>query len=196
MRPAALPVLRLAALALLAGVGAAATAQPGYYVFDPAQTFVHFEVRHFGTSTIRGRIGPVPGSATLDLAAKTGSVSLRIPTATVSTGVPVMDARLRDPDLFGSVAYPEAYYVSSDFRFDAQGQLAELRGEFTLRGISRPLALRMRRFGCHTHPLLQREVCGGDFEGELRRSEFGADFGVPVVSDRVKLVVQVEGIRR
>jgi len=196
MRPAALPALRRAALALLAAVGAQATAQPGYYVFDPAQTFVHVEVQHFGTSTIRGRIGPVPGSATLDLAAKTGSVSLRIPTATISTGVPVMDARLRDPDLLGSVAYPEAYYVSSDFRFDAQGQLAELRGEFTLRGISRPLALRMRRFGCHTHPLLQREVCGGDFEGELRRSEFGADFGVPVVSDRVKLVVQVEGIRR
>jgi polyisoprenoid-binding protein YceI len=196
MRLAALPALRLASLALLAGVGAAANAQPGYFVFDSAHTFVHFEVQHFGTSTIRGRIGPVPGSATLDRAAKTGSVSLRIPTASVSTGVPVMDARLRDPDLFGSVAYPEAYYVSSDFRFDEKGQLAELRGEFTLRGISRPLMLRMRRFGCHTHPLLQREVCGGDFEGELRRSEFGADFGVPVVSDRVKLVIQVEGIRR
>jgi polyisoprenoid-binding protein YceI len=165
-------------------------------VFDPAQTFVHFEVMHFGTSTIRGRIGPVPGNATLDLAARSGSVSLRIPTATASTGVKEMDARLRDPDLFASVAYPEAYYVSSDFRFDALGQLAEVRGEFTLRGISRPLVLRARRFGCHTHPLLQREVCGGDFEGELRRTEFGADFGVPIVADRVRLLVQVEGIRR
>jgi polyisoprenoid-binding protein YceI len=196
MRPAALPALRLAALALLSGACTAAAAQAGYYVFDPAHTFVHFEVMHFATSTIRGRIGPVPGSATLDLAARTGSVSLRIPTASVSTGVPPMDARLRDPDLFGSVAYPEAFYVSSDFRFDAQGQLVELRGEFTLRGISRPLVLRMRRFGCYTHPLLQREVCGGDFEGELRRTEYGADFGVPIVGDRVRLVVQVEGIKR
>jgi polyisoprenoid-binding protein YceI len=196
MRPAPLPALRLAALALLSGACTAAAGQAGYYVFDPAHTFVHFEVMHFGTSTIRGRIGPVPGSATLDLAARTGSVSLRIPTASVSTGVPPMDARLRDPDLFGSVAYPEAFYVSSDFRFDAQGQLVELRGEFTLRGISRPLVLRMRRFGCYTHPLLQREVCGGDFEGELRRTEYGADFGVPIVGDRVRLVVQVEGIKR
>jgi polyisoprenoid-binding protein YceI len=196
MRTAALPALRLAALALLFGTCTAATAQAGYYVFDPARSFVHFEVLHFGTSTIRGRIGPVPGSVTIDRAARSGSVSLRIPTATVSTGVPEMDARLRDADLLGSVAYPEAYYVSSDFRFDAQGQLAELRGEFTLRGVSRPLALRMRRFGCHTHPLLQREVCGGDFEGELRRTEFGADFGVPVVGDLVRLVVQVEGIKR
>jgi polyisoprenoid-binding protein YceI len=196
MRPAALPAARLAALALLSLACAGARAQAGYYVFDPAQTFVHFEVMHFGTSTIRGRIGPVPGSATLDPAARSGSVSLRIPTATVSTGVKEMDARLRDPDLFASVAYPEAFYVSSDFRFDAQGRLAELRGEFTLRGISRPLVLHARRFGCHTHPLLQREVCGGDFEGELRRTEFGADFGVPIVGDRVRLLVQVEGIRR
>jgi polyisoprenoid-binding protein YceI len=165
-------------------------------VFDPQHTFVNFEVMHFGTSTIRGRIGPVPGSATLDRGGRSGSVSLRIPTATVSTGVDAMDARLRDPDLLGVASWPEAYFVSSDFRFSADGSLAELRGEFTLRGTSRPLALRALRFGCHTHPLLQREVCGGDFEGEVKRTDFGADFGVPVIADRVRLVVQVEGIRR
>jgi polyisoprenoid-binding protein YceI len=188
--------MRLAALVLLYGLSSPAPAQPGYYVFDPAHTFVQFEVMHFGTSTIRGRIGPVPGSVTLDRAGRTGSVSLRIPTVKFSTGVPPMDARLRDADLLSTEAHPEAYFVSSDFRFDAEGRLAELRGEFTLRGVSRPLTLRMLRFGCHTHPLLQREVCGGDFEGELRRSEFGADFGLPFVGDRVRLVVQVEGIRR
>jgi polyisoprenoid-binding protein YceI len=182
--------------ALLGGWAAAASAQPAYYALDPTRTFVHFEVMHFGTSTIRGRIGPVPGSVTLDRAGRTGTVSLRIPTGRVSTGVPAMDARLRDADLLGSTDYPEAYFVASDFRFGDDGRLAEVRGEFTLRNVSRPLALRMLRFGCHTHPMLQREVCGGDFEGELRRSEFGADFGVPVVSDRVKIVVQVEGIRR
>ena len=193
MRPSALAV----ATALLAAAAAPpAAAQPAYYALDPTQTFVHFEVMHLGTSTIRGRIGPVPGAVTLDRAARTGTVSLRIPTGRVSTGVPAMDARLREADLLGSADFPEAYFVASDFRYADDGRLAEVRGEFTLRNVSRPLALRMLRFGCHTHPLLQREVCGGDFEGELRRSEFGADFGVPVVGDRVKLVVQVEGIRR
>ena len=38
--------------------------------------------------------------------------------------------------------------------------------------------------------------CGGDFEGELLRSAFGASFGVPLVADRVRLRVQVEGVRR
>jgi len=34
------------------------------------------------------------------------------------------------------------------------------------------------------------------FEGELRRSDFGATFGLPFVADRVRLRVQVEGLRR
>ena len=38
--------------------------------------------------------------------------------------------------------------------------------------------------------------CGGDFEGEILRSEFGAAFGRPLIGDRVRLVVQAEGRRR
>ena len=49
------------------------------------------------------------------------------------------------------------------------------------------LELRALRFGCHTHPQLQREVCGGDFEGELDRAGFGASFGMPFVANRVRL---------
>jgi polyisoprenoid-binding protein YceI len=38
-------------------------------------------------------------------------------------------------------------------------------------------------------------VCGGDFEGELLRSDFGATFGLPLIANRVRLQVQVEGRR-
>jgi polyisoprenoid-binding protein YceI len=182
-----------AALLLAAG---AAHAQPAVYAFDVQHSFVQFEVMHFGTSTIRGRIGPALGEAVLDPAAGSGSVSLRIPTASVDTGVPAMDAKLREPDLLDAQTHPEAFFVGSRVRFDDAGRLAEVRGELTLRGTSRPLALHAIRFGCHSHPLLKREVCGGDFEAELKRSEFGATFGLPFVADRVRLVIQVEGIRR
>ena len=71
-----------------------------------------------------------------------------------------------------------------------------MSGELTLRDVRQGLELRALRFGCHTHPQLQREVCGGDFEGELMRANFGASFGMPFVADRVRLLVQVEGIRQ
>ena len=70
-----------------------------------------------------------------------------------------------------------------------------MRGEFTLRGVSRPLSLYAKRFACRTDAELQREVCGGDFEAELLRSDYGSTFGIPFVGDRVRLLISVEGIR-
>src|SRR5690242_3211716 len=97
---------------------AGARAAPVDYRFDPDQTFVTFEVRHFGTSTLRGRIGPVPGDVRIDRAAGTGELRLRIPVGTVDTGVPALDARLKEPDLLAAKEYPEAYYIATRFRFD------------------------------------------------------------------------------
>jgi polyisoprenoid-binding protein YceI len=121
-------------------------------------------------------------------------VSLVVPTQAVSTGLAVLDSRLREDDLLASTAHPQAYFVAEHFVFDGP-TLREVRGEFTLRGISRPLTLQARRFACGTHPVVQRGWCGGDFEAELRRSDYGLSFGLPLVADRVRLLVQVEAIQ-
>ena len=79
-------------------------------------------------------------------------------------------------------------------RFDGD-RLAEVRGEFTLRGISRPLSLHATSFGCRIDADSKREICGGDFEAELLRSDFGITFGLPLVGDKVRLLIAVEGSR-
>lgn len=183
--------LAASSLSILYASGAAAVA-PARYVLDPAHSFVHFEVQHFGTSTTRGRFGPVTGQVTLDRALGRGELGLRIATASVDTGIPVFDARLRQADLLASAEHPEAFFVARSFRFEGD-RVAEVRGEFTLRGTSQPLSLRMRHFACRLDGSV--EVCGGDFEGDFLRSDFGATFGLPLVGDRVRLTVQVEGRR-
>jgi polyisoprenoid-binding protein YceI len=185
---------RPAVLALTLAIAAGAAAQPASYRFDPAHSFVHFEVMHFGTATLRGRFGPLQGVATLDARAAQGQVSLSVPTQGVSTGLAVLDSRLRQDDLLASEAHPQAYFVAERFVFEG-GALREVRGEFTLRGTSRPLTLRAQRFSCGTHPVLQRDWCGGDFETELQRSDYGMSFGLPFVANRVRLLIQVEAIR-
>jgi polyisoprenoid-binding protein YceI len=170
-----------------------AHAEPVTYALLPEQSFVQFEVMHFGTSTSRGRFGPLTGAVTLDRQAKTGEVSLRINTAEVNTGLGIFNARLREPDLLASAQFPEAYFVARRFVFDGE-RVAEVRGEFTLRGVSQGLSLKAIRFGCRRDDQ-PGEICGGDFEGEIKRSEFGATFGLPLIGDRVRLVVQVEGRR-
>ncbi|MBW8778831.1 MAG: YceI family protein [Burkholderiales bacterium] len=193
-------VARTGAAALLfASAGALpalaqSVAGPVTYQLDPNHTFVTFEVMHFGTSTLRGRIGPVDGEVTLDRAAKTGDLRLRIPVSTLSTGSRMLDARLKEPDLLATTEYPEAYLVATKFQFDAAGGVKEVRGEFTLRGVGEPLSLVARSFACRQDAMLKRQVCGGDFVGDLKRSRFGATLGLPFVGDDVHLVVQVEAI--
>ena len=45
---------------------APALAEPAVYELDPEHSAVHFEVLHFGTSTIHGRIGPVDPAGDID----------------------------------------------------------------------------------------------------------------------------------
>lgn len=187
-RPAAFTAALLAALAC-----APVSAEPVRYRIDPDHAFAWFEVMHFGTATIRGRVGPISGDVVIDREAQRGEVGLRLPMATVNTGVPLLDARLRQADLLATAAAPEAFFVATRFRFEG-GQPVELRGEFTLRNVSQALSLKALRFACR-HDETGREVCGGDFEGHVHRSDFGMTLGLPFVSDDVRLLVQVEGVR-
>jgi polyisoprenoid-binding protein YceI len=178
----------------LAPALAQSVAGPLTYQLDANHTFVTFEVLHFGTSTLRGRLGPLTGEVTVDRAGKAGDLRLRIPMATLSTGLRILDARLKEPDLLATTEYPEAYFVATRFQFDANGGVKEVRGEFTLRGIGEPLSLVARSFACRHDAMLERDVCGGDFEADLKRGRFGATLGEPFVSDDVHLVIQVEAI--
>jgi polyisoprenoid-binding protein YceI len=104
---------RLAAAAIIACVtGPVAWAEPVAFTLDPDHSFVHFEVQHFGTSTTRGRFGPVRGVVLLDRAARRGELSLRIATGSVDTGIPVFNARLRQGDLLATADHPEAFFVA------------------------------------------------------------------------------------
>lgn len=181
------------ALGILAGCGGA-VAQAQVFELDAAQSWLQFEVRHFDTSTLRGRFGPLRGEVEIDFAARRGKVGVTIEMATLDTGFKPLDSRLKEADLLDITAQPRAYFVAERFRFDGE-QLVEVRGEFTLRGVGVPLSLHARRFSCVGAPGPGRR-CGGDFVGELRRSEFGATFGLPFVADRVQLRLQVEAVAR
>jgi polyisoprenoid-binding protein YceI len=165
---------------------------PRDYRLDPAHTRVHWEVSHFGTSTSRGRFDDIGGS--LSLAADgTGQVSIVVAPASVNTGVPPLDGVLRRSYL-ATTEFPQAYFVASGWTWKVDAPL-DVTGELTLHGVSRPLRLRAAALHCRPHPMLGRELCGADLEGELRRSDFGITDGLPFIGDRVRLVIQVEALR-
>lgn len=174
----------------------AAQAQEARYRIDPTHTMVIFEARHFGVSTNRGRFDRKEGAVVLDKAARTGKVEINIDMASISTGVAGFDAQLKGRDFFNAEQFPRARFVGDRVTFNGD-RVASVSGTLVMLGKSAPVTLTAIRYGCYDHPVLQREVCGGDFEATLQRSAWGMTFGLPAITpDDVRLLVQVEAIKQ
>ena len=109
--------LATAASAAFAQASAPAPVVPTW-TLDPTHTFVHWEVVHMGTSTIRGRFGKAAGNLQFDAKAQQLDVSISIDTASVSSGVPILDALLKGSAMLDVAANPQAFFVARNAKFD------------------------------------------------------------------------------
>lgn len=185
----------LAVAATLLVAASLAQAESVTYAVEPMHTYVTFEVRHFGTSTNRGRFDKKEGSITLDRAAKTGRADITIDTASISSGLPLFDGHLRGDNLLRVKEFPTAKFVGDKFSFDGD-KVSAVTGTLTLLGKTQPITFNATHFNCYDTPLLKREVCGGDFEVTLQRSAYGMSYGLPGIPDSEKLVIQIEAVRQ
>lgn len=182
--------------AALAATTLAAQAQSATYALDPTHTFVTFEVPHYGVTTNRGRFDKKTGTVTLDKAGKSGKVEITIETGSINTGTEAFNKHLQSKDFFNSAEFPTARFVADKFVFNGD-KVAEVTGSLTLLGKTNPVTLKATSFGCYTNPMLKVEVCGGDFETTIARSQYGMGWGLNFgISDNVRLVVQVEGVKQ
>lgn len=175
-----------------------ALAAPQTYVIDPIHSFPHFKINHLGMASIMGRFEKMTGKVVLDQTAKTGTLEVKIPTSTVSTGdgkradgTRSRDDHLRAADFFNSTEFPEMTYKSTKFNFNGDA-LESIDGNLTLLGVSKPVKLTVSSFKCGPHPFTKKPMCGADAEGSIKRTDFGIKFGVPAIADEVKLMIGVE----
>ena len=180
-----------AATAMTAGA-----AQAANYAIDPTHTFVTFQIGHFGASTNRGRFDKKQGTVEFDRAAKTGKVDITIDTTSVNTGTPPFDKHLPSADLFDAAKHPTIKFVSDKFSFNGD-KVSEVTGQLTLLGKTAPVTLKATQFNCYDSPMLKREVCGGDFETTIDRTQWGMNYGVEWgFPKNVRLVVQIEAVKQ
>ena len=194
MRKSSFALLALAAAAVLST--GAAQAQSAAYAIDPTHTFVTFEISHFGATTNRGRFDKKEGTVQFDRAGKTGKVEITVDTTSINSGTPPFDKHLQSADLFNAAKYPTIKFVSDKFTFNGD-KVSEVSGQLTLLDKTNPVTLKATQFTCYQSPMLKREVCGGDFEATIDRTQWGLDYGVQYgFPKNVRLVVQIEAIKQ
>ena len=191
---------RLFAL-LLAIVPFAAIAAPETYTIDPYHTFPNFTVDHLGISTIYGRFNKNSGKVTIDRAAKTASIELNIETASVDTGdvekggrARTRDEHLRTADFFNAAEFPRMTFKSTKVAFSGDNP-SVIEGDLTMVGVTKPVSLTVDRFKCNPASGNNKERCGGNATGKIKRTDFGMKTGVPSIGDEVTLIIGFEALK-
>lgn len=162
---------RLTAL-LVAAVAVPALAQETY-VLDSDHTVPTFEIAHMGgISTQRGMFSKTTGKVVLNRAARSGSVEAIIDTSTITTGSPRRDAILRAEDYFDSAKYPTATFKADKLSFDGEN-LVGAEGELTMRGVTKPVSLKVINFKCLPQQGNRGPMCAGEVSTTVTLSDFG-----------------------
>lgn len=167
---------------------------------DSSHTRIGFKVRHLMVSNVRGQFDQFSGAVVYDPAQQLATqVSFKIDVASVNTQNEQRNAHLKSPDFFDAANYPEILFTSTQVGATADEDEFWLDGALTIRGITRPVRLKVERNGIGKSPWGQT-VAGFDIEGEINRTDFGLDWNVALetggflVGEKIKLEIQLEMI--
>ena len=167
------------------------------YVIDTkgGHASINFRVQHLGFSWLTGRFDTFSGTFRYDDKNPSASaISVTIDTTSVNSNHAERDKHLRGADFLDVASFPQATFVSKSVTADGNGK-AVIKGDFTLRGITKPVAITAAYIGGGADPW------GGFRQGftgktELALSEFGIVRELGPAAKTVELEFHVEGVRK
>ena len=168
----------------------------GTYNTDPGHTLIGWRVSHFVFNYYFGIFGDATGTLTLDPANPNASkVDITIPVSKVTTASAGLTEHLLragkeggKADFFGP-APSDAKFVSTSVV--ASGNSAKITGNLTLNGVTKPVVLDTNFSGAGNNPFNKKATVGFHATTTIKRSDFGVTYGIPIVSDDVKLDISV-----
>jgi polyisoprenoid-binding protein YceI len=187
--------LGIACAALALALTAGRVAAEDIYNIDPVHSQPIFEVQHMGYSLQRGSFGKLTGKIAVDWAAKTGSIDVTIDATSVKTIDPRLDAHVKTDQFFDVEKYPTITFKSTKLVFDGD-RIVGADGELTMRGITKPVTLKIANEVCGEHPMNKKPMCGAEGSAMIKRSEWGMTYGLPkAVADDVRIILPIEAYK-
>jgi polyisoprenoid-binding protein YceI len=196
---AALPLTLTLALALTAALGLHARAAAGAdnYVIDTkgGHASINFRVKHLAYSWLYGRFNDFSGTFTYDEENPSNStVQIEIKTASVDSNNAERDKHLRNKDFLDVEKFPTATFKSTAYK-ETGFNTSELSGDFTLKGVTKPITFKVERIGNGPDPW------GGYRRGFLAETkialkDYGINFDLGPAARNVELTLAIEGIRK
>ena len=165
------------------------------YTFDKAHTQILFFVNHLGFSMSQGEFLDYDGHIMFDQEKpENSSVEVDIKTASIDMDDEKWDAHMKNEDFFNVEKYPSMTFKSSGVEVTGENT-AKITGDLTILGVTKPAVLDVTYNKSDTHPYSGKYVSGFSATANIKRSEYGMNYGLPGVGDDVEIRIEVEAIR-
>ena len=163
---------------------------PGHWALDSVHSGVHFAVRHLGLTNVRGRFDRFDASLEVGSSLDDVKVDAEIDLSSVDTNNADRDAHLRTSDFFDTDRHQVMAFHSTSIT--GSGDNYELAGDLTIAGVTKPVVLDVEFNGTEVFPGNETTHAGFTATGEIRRSDFGIDFGLVLGADKVMLADKIK----
>jgi len=177
------------------------------WFFEPGHTAAEFRARHMMVSWVRGHFKDVHGTLEFDPENPgVASVEATIDARKLWSGEPDRDAHLKSADFLDVEHHPTITFRSTGVELCGADE-ARLRGELTIRGVTKPVTLDVRALGQWLTPWWEDGVDKGPktragfvATTRINRKDFGVswnstlDRGGIVVGDDVDITIDAEAI--
>jgi polyisoprenoid-binding protein YceI len=169
----------------------------GTWKIDPIHSSIEFQVKHLGIATVKGQFTDFEG--TLDVTPDGLDAYGTVDVASVDTREDQRDAHLRSADFFDVENHPQITFKSTSVRTLDDDEF-EVEGDFTIRGITKPLKLVGVLEGTETDPQGNERV-GLSASAAINRSDYDMKFnmalgsGNVVVGDKVKILIDISAVK-
>ena len=183
----------IAALATTALLATPLAQAADTYSFDKSHTDILVSWSHFGFSTTTLEFLEYEGTVTLDEDDPANShIEVTFDLAGLDTDWQQRDEHFRSADFFDVGKHPMATFVSTAVEVTGE-KSAEVMGDLTIKGITRPVTMDVRLNAAGPSPIVEGlHVAGFDATTTFKRSDFDLGMFAPHVSDEVTVSISTE----
>jgi polyisoprenoid-binding protein YceI len=168
---------------------------------DPAHSEVQFKVRHLMITTVTGYFKKFD----LEVVTETddfttaSKIEFTADIDSIDTNSQQRDTHLKSADFFDAENHKQLKFIGKKYEVD--GDEGKLHGDLTIRGITKPVTVKVEYGGTVIDPYGQTKA-GFTVAGKISRKEFGlvwnavTEAGQVVVSDDIRLHCEIQLVKQ
>ncbi len=163
----------------------------GTYGIDTTHASLVAKIGHMGFSNYALRFTKIDARFTYDPANPTAAmVSATIDPASIDTGSASFNEELKGAMWLNTAKFPTITFASTGLVMTG-ANTGKMTGDLTFRGVTKPVTIDVTWNGVGSGMMTETRT-GFSATGAIKRTDFGFGTYVPVISDKVDLILEIE----